>query len=382
MVRPSTAEIKRLVTLYREAVQDLSTAFAEAVGVGNASRLASLIAQTREMLTDLQEATSLWADRNLVRLFKDAQAEMQEAIRAQGRAVRSSQATTSFSLVNRDAIHVLLADPTSGFLTLAGKAVGQIQDRVRTIQTQAKVLRTQQRAFDQVIARVGVLEGGTVQQVKQALITEALKNKKNMDLVWNTGTTFPGAGNVAINVLDLPFVKIPDQRAKVGYRKLRIDKYMDTLARTKMNQSTEMGRRIAMLRNAIDVVQFSLNWALDDDACNLYLGKIFALTAESAKRMGIASIEQIPSGGPPLHPNCTHGTIPYFPEDASDEELAIVSEPPPKWALGRPWKEVQKEYEKRGGKSKIDEWNKAFRKFAHVTGGYARRNPGKTKVKK
>lgn len=361
--------------MYREAVRDLRDQFAVAVGASSQQRLAQLILQTKEVLRDLETATETWADRNIAALFREAEEEMRGIIRETGKQVRSSSATRAFALVNRQAIEALLLDPTTGFLSLAFAATAQIHDRVKAIQTQAKILRSSQRAFDKVIARVGILEGGTVQQVKQALITDALTSKKSIDVVWRNGVGNPlSGGNLVINVNELPFVKIPDTRARIGYRKLRIDKYMDTLARTKMSQATEMARRVAMLRNSIDVVQFSLNWALDDDACNVYLGKAFALTAAAEKRLGIPSVDRLPSGGPPLHPNCTHGTIPLFPEDMTDEDLALIMDPPPKWSLSRPWAEVQKEYERRGGKKNIDQFNRAFKKFSHNTGGYSRRN--------
>ena len=120
-------------------------------------------------------------------------------------------------------------------------------------------------------------------------------------------------------------------------------------------------------------MQISKNKPLQDDACFLYLGKAFALTPEGKEEYGVPLLSELPNGGAPFHPNCTHNEVPFIIEFRSKKEIALALSPPPKWALNQPWGRVQKEYKKRGGPAVVARLNKAAEQLARTTGGRERR---------
>jgi hypothetical protein len=164
---------------------------------------------------------------------------------------------------------------------------------------------------------------------------------------------------------------------KKGPRSIRLDKYVEVVARTKINQATDIARRNTYLRNGQHLVMFAKHRSKWKDACDLFIGRIFALTESAAKENKVPHVNLLPSGGCPLHPNCTHSIQVWFPGLLSPEMDEAAFTWPPKWALGDTWQNVQAEFKRRGGEAFAAVQNPMF-KFAQKGGGFQRRY-GKTK---
>jgi hypothetical protein len=170
---------------------------------------------------------------------------------------------------------------------------------------------------------------------------------------------------------DLPFVRIPT--AVGGERLLRVDDYASLVARTKTRQAVTLARRAKLLQHDQNLIKITLNKPLQDDACWLYIGKVFALTTAASREFGVPHVNQLPSGGTPFHPNCTHNEIGFFIENAREKERQLGLQRPPEWALNRTWPQVEKEFRSRGGVSIVKDVNRAGASFGRETGGRQRR---------
>lgn len=371
LVVPNEREIRRLVRSYQKAVREIGKQFAAGIDFEKVTGV-SQVRQIQGLLEDLKEKTEVWGDKNIKGLFNRALKEVRSKMKEFG--VARSGRIDSFSVVNDQTVQALLNDPEVGFIASTHDAVSQIQDRVRKIQTQAKMLRSQQRAFDETIATFGAIRGADVNTVRDRLVEDMVR-MKHTDLEYAREIAGLPADQLVTNVANLPFVKIPDPRSQDGFRRLRVDNYAELLARTKTSQAANTARRNGALEHGLGLVLITQNRPLHDDACALYTGKLFALTQDAEREYGVPLISRLPQGGPPFHPNCTHQELPFIPELSSPREIEEASAPPPRWALDKRWHEVQKEYQRRGGFKSIRKFN---RQAMHRTGGWERRNPDGT----
>lgn len=343
-VGPRENEIQRLVRFYRKSIEDL----AKQIETIDFERPRAFVQaqQISKILDDLDDRTERWASRNIAGLFRAASSEASKLLKDWG--VSPEADLDAFNLINEQAIQSLLVDPEVGFLTNMRGAVQQIRDRMRTIQNQAKMLTSRQRLFDETIARVGFLEGRNVNTVRDRLVDEMVKFKESGQLLFTQKAAKLPASEIVSNVANLPYVKIPTAASSTGFRRLRVDKYAEMLARTKTGQASNLARRNRAMEHNVHLVQISKNKPLQDDACFLYIGKVFALTAEAKQEYGVPMVNELPNGGAPFHPNCTHQELLWVPEFRTKVEARLAMVPPPAWALNRPWAEVEREYRKRG----------------------------------
>lgn len=367
-------EIERLVRFYRQSIRQLADDFVGAADFEK-PRVFAQLQQSFGILDNLDEKTARWADRNIKGLYKAAQKEAEKEIAALGISIKDLRRANAFSVVNQQAIEALLVNPEVGLVSNLREATDQIRNRMKSIQEQAKMLSKQQKLFDATIARVGFLEGRSINEIRDRLVEEMVSFKSNADLLFTAKAAKLPPGQIIRDVADLPFVKIPDARFAQGYRRLRVDKYAEMLARTKTGQASNLARRNKALEHGIELVQISKNKPLEDDACALYIGKVFALTPSAKEEYGVPLVSELPNGGAPFHPNCTHQELQFVIEFESDKERALAFVPPPAWSLNRPWSEVQKEFRRRGGIGSIGQFNEQMKR-AVDTGGRQRRGYG------
>ena len=365
--------IDSLVRIYREAVKSLSRDLVAGIDLelGGRARTFALIQRSLQILRELDKKTEIWALRHIPQIYRTAQKDTIRQLRRFGLLRRDVRASRASLVINRAAIEALVSAPDSGLLGLMSKATREIKDRVKTIQTQAKVLRQQQRLINETIARVGVLEGQNLNEVRDAIVDELVSAKNASDLVWRPKLRSLGQGNILRNMVDLPFVRIPT--AVGGERHLRVDDYASLVARTKTRQAVTLARRAKLLQHDQHLVKITLNKPLQDDACWLYIGKVFALTTTASKEFGVPHVNQLPSGGTPFHPNCTHNEVGFFIENAPEEVIKLGLQRPPEWALNRSWPQVEKEFRSRGGILVVKDVNRAGTRFGVETGGRQRR---------
>ena len=364
-------EIQRLVRFYRTAIEDIAKIVATVDF--ERPRMFQQVQAALLILEELDERTARWARRNIAALYRSASEEAQRDIRLLGLAIRDPSRTATYGLINDQAIRVLLLDPQVGFLSNMGEVTQQIRNRWRSIQSMAKRLIQHQRFFDEGIARIGFLEGRGVSEIRDRIVDEMSSLKNVSDLEFTPRARRLPPTEIIRQVADLPVVKVPAPNTAAGVRNIRADVYAEMLARTKTSQAANLARRNRALQHGQSLMQVSKNLPLQNDACSLYLGKAFALTEEAKVEWGIPLVSELPNGGAPFHPNCTHQEILFVPEFRHEVEVELAIVPPPAWALNRPWGAIQKEYRKRGGFANFAKFNAAGAAMARGTGGRVRR---------
>jgi len=209
--------IDRLVRLYREAIKELA---AELVGkvdlaIGGKARVFSLAQNALRILNELDAKTEIWALRNIPQLYRAAQKDTVARLRRFGLLTRNVEATRATTVINRAAIEALVADPERGFTSVLRGATTEIRNRIKTIRDQAKVLKQHQRLINETIARVGVLEGRAINEVRDSIVRELSGLRRSNELVWRP--KLQGTGNTILrNMAELPYVRFP--RADGGVR--------------------------------------------------------------------------------------------------------------------------------------------------------------------
>ena len=348
-------EIQKLIRFYRRSIRELTKRFISTVDFNRPS-LYARIASSMNILEELDNRTERWARRNIYGLYKSASRESDLWLSRRNLDQKITDA--SFAVVNEGAIQALLNSPEIGFLTALREGTQQIRNRMRLIQRQAKLLRDKQSLFDTTVARVGFLEGQSLNIIRDRLVDEMIKLKDSADLIFTKQAMNLPDSNIVSNFANLPFIKISDKRARAGFRRLRIDKYAEMIARTKTAQAANIARRNRAFQYGQYLMQISKQRPLQDDACHLYLGKAFALTEDAKKETGVPLIEELPNGGAPFHPNCIHQELVFVPEFKSDNEIKKAFIPPPAWSLNSTWGDVSKEFKRRGGLEYIRELRK------------------------
>jgi len=253
-------DIQKLVRLYRKAVKDLGRQFVAEVDIG---RRASIVAQMRQIfskLDDLTEKTVKWADKNIVRLYDRNRRAIEKELKDFG--LPPVRGFSTFASIHQHTVEALLNDPSTGFLSGMQRGIDEIKGRMKTIRAQATLLHEHQSAFDAIIARVGVLEAGSVNEVRDALVREMMSTKRRADLALLPRVGKLPVNNIFSNMANLPFITIP--LGDGGVRHLRIDHYAELLARTKSRQASSLARRNAALSHGQDVIQISANYPLEE----------------------------------------------------------------------------------------------------------------------
>lgn len=333
------------------------------------ARLLQLMVRTHETLDELDAFTLRWAKRNIERLYYAVRNDVRRELRRMNYSRKAAE-VARYAVIDRAAVESLVMDPQTGFVGSLRNATEEVRDRLKTIRNQARLLRAHQGAFDETIARIGILEGKAANTVRDALVREIVQLKDSADMVFRKSAAKLGAGDIISNVANLPYMKY---QTATGERHVRVDHYAQMLARTKTKQAVGLARRHTLIQHGLELVRVSLNRPLQDDACWLYLGKAFALTKRAADEYGVVHVKRLPSGGVPFHPNCTHSERAFIIENRTEEEIELAFQPPPAWALDKPWSMVQKEYKRRGGKAIAREANPAAARFSRQTGGRKRR---------
>jgi len=364
--------IDRLVRLYQAAIKELAEDLVGGMDleIGGRPRTFALAQNALRVLRNLDSSTERWALRNIPQLYRAAQSETVGRLRKFGLLKQDIQAARATAIINRAAIEALVGDPERGLTSVLRKATKEIKDRVKAIQNQAKLLRSQSVLINETIARVGILEGRSINAVRDEIVNELKGLKKSTELVWRP--RLAGGGNTLLrNMAELPYIKFPKADGVASH--IRLDDYAALVARTKSRQAQTLAKRAKLMQHGQGLVRVTTNKPLEDDACTMYIGRAFALTEEAKAEFGVPHVNELPAGGTPFHPNCTHNEVGFFPEVSSAEVVELALIPPPRWALNSTWSTVDKEFRKRGGVAAVGDLNPAAKRFGKGTGGRKRR---------
>jgi hypothetical protein len=141
---------------------------------------------------------------------------------------------------------------------------------------------------------------------------------------------------VTKNIIKTLKTELDDGMVVINGRRYDPAKYAKMVARTKTREAVTAGTVNEMIEAGEDLVMVTRHGA--KDGCQFYEGRVFSISGGSEK---YASLDELPNGGPPFHPNCRHNIAPYVDDLASRTEKKRGADMPEKY-LGKPYKDVEK----------------------------------------
>ena len=340
-IRVSESELQRLARMNRRVVRQLGRNFVGRIDLESPGG-GLLSFDSDKLLNELEIKSRRWANRNISRIYKASKRNTERQLRSLKRFVPDPSLDKRFSSIHKSSVKSLIDGPVTGFMSGVGRASSEVRGRVRLIRSQLGSLSDQQRVIQESVARVGLLGKGNLNSVRDGLVAELIGAGKVSGQVFRNKFKMLGAQNIFSNIANISFVTFPN--GKGGVRHIRLDDYVETLGRAKSSQAVTTATRNTLLRHGHELVQVSRVKSRDGDFCDVYAGKVFALTKEASMRWGVPHVAQLPNGGAPFHPNCRHREIPYFPNAVNRRTRRRDMAPPPAWALDAPMGQVQSIY--------------------------------------
>lgn len=341
-------EVDRLVRRFHRDSRTLSRLFLLGLDLDHPSLFGSL-GEANRILDDLNDFVARWSRRNIVRLY-DAQARStQRQLKNLGLATQNRR---NVSRLRDRSLEKLNTDPEVGFLALLLLATEEIRSRLQRIYRQSRALRSERR--------LGIAATNLVERSSESIGQELFSDLERTVSEQTLRPEFQNLGrdNIFSNLANLTYVSFPTIN---GERLVRIEDYAKQVGQAKTGQALTLGMRHTLLANERELVEIAPHKSSVGDACDLYAWRVFALTARAAKEWGVRLIQELPNGGYPFHPNCSHPEIPYFPEFKSAERIQRDMSQPPKWALNNTWTRVNREYKRRGGIEFLNRTHPNFR---------------------
>lgn len=197
----------------------------------------------------------------------------------------------------------------------------------------------------------GVLTGATNRQIINSL-KASFANDAPQEFFGLARANPYSASGVIQSLADAPYLKI---QSKTGVRKVHLNTHLRTIVRTMGSEIQNKARVNRMLERGIELGQVSPNPAKHGDFCDLYVGRVFALTPAAQRRTGFPLITRTPNGGPPFHVNCLHTLLPFLgnPNDPRWSQTSgdvATQGGVPTSALDKDWSDVSRWYKRRGGR--------------------------------
>ena len=125
-------------------------------------------------------------------------------------------------------------------------------------------------------------------------------------------------------------------RIRVGGTTFRIDDYAKLVARTMTRDAVSRGTEQRTVANGLDLLEISSRRGVDD-SCLVFEGLIVSVTGETE---GAPLLRDLPRGGTPFHPNCTHVGAPRSAELMSPKEFREKTRIKKRY-LGKTWRELE-----------------------------------------
>jgi len=336
-VRISESEIQKLARLHRQVVRDIGQGFVGGLDLDSPS---GRFSNTHEKsLLGLEAKSRKWAERNIERTYQAARRSTEQQLRAMRRYVPDPVADARFNRIHSSSLTSLLNDPVIGFMPGVRRSTGEVRGRIQLIKNQMGSLANQRNIINESIARVGLLGKGDLNTIRDRIVGELVGAGRISDNVYRNKFKMLGSQNLFSNIANVTSVTFSNGRG--GVKHIPMDKYIEDLGRVKASQAVTAATRNTLLRHGHDLVRISGGKSKEADFCDMYAGKVFALTKEASMRWGVPHVAQLPNGGAPFHPNCRHYEVPYFAKAVNPKQREKDMEPPPPWALDRPMGEVQ-----------------------------------------
>lgn len=255
-------------------------------------RRASLLLQIDAILQELTEQSTLLSERLVEEGYRDGSAKAADRIRRLFDL--GDDLDVSFGLVDQEAVEALsrrLFDDLGDAVQLAGRSVrGFVQD-------------TQLAAFANEDIR------GEVAAAIARGATRVDLSKRLEPLVQ--------AGVLPENLADRAAAFAGGLQIQVGGWRGPLSSYAELVARTMQRESATIGAVNRMQANGLDIMEVTTTRGTDD-SCRVFEGLLVSI---SGRTEGFPTLAQLPRGGTPFHPRCTHSLQPRSIEFLTESEI-------------------------------------------------------------
>ena len=310
--------------------------------IGDSTRKALLL------LADVESRSRSWSSRELPAIYRKEQKEVGSILRSAGRSRRSDQVD------NDGAIRLLVSGPKFGLIPKLTFGTSTIRANLRLIQKQLSGLKRSSDLMESMLSRLRTIEPGGA----QAAIA-ALANDISEALVVSTQVFRPRASglpgdHVFANLSNIAHVKI-------GGRMLRVESYALSAIRWAVSKTVSVARRNRLLESGEGLIQIKPIRSQRPTPCHLYIGRVFALTSKAAEEFDVPHVLELPEGGVPFHPGCSHEEIPWIHVGSRSRRRAPFTRPPD-WALNTSYESARMRFFSVGGDGFAEEQNPFFLK--------------------
>lgn len=257
--RLSATEVERMARLYQDAETQIRARIERALARGNSTKqLDAMLAETRQILADLNQASAKWAGQAVPKMYRAAV----DAVDAQ------TGVSGAFGTVHKDAMRLLADNVYSRFSDVNALVGRRVNDIYRTI---------------------------TLENVTGSLAGY---------------DTWKQAADGIVASLDAQGV--------VGFvdkagREWSMSTYAEMAARTTTMQTYREGARNRIVENTGSDLAEVTGPGDSTDGCADAVGLVFSLTGQTS---GYPTLDEIEADYGLFHPNCVHSFVAYVPEGA------------------------------------------------------------------
>lgn len=278
--------VAELVKLYNGAAAKLKEIVLNPPGGTQASqdfrqaRAAMLVHQIDQILLQLKRGSATWIGGNVPQAYLDGLKRAEAQAKAIG--ITDFAPTGSLSLIDQRAAAIFARDIARD-MNKAADSMGATAKKALRQTAQRDIPESD---LDKILAG-GVITGnprGAIRELRESL--EAVNG----------------------GVVTITDKNGDPMQFDAGY-------YASLVVRTKTREATVSARHERLQSLGMDLV--SIVGLVSKNFCSAYLGMVFSLSGKSSD---YPSIDELPDGGPPFHPNCSKSTRPYVEELASDKE--------------------------------------------------------------
>ncbi len=262
-------ELERLTATFQTAYKDIVGEITTATNFGVANRKV-ILAQVETILQDLGSEIDQTVKEQITKAYTTGAAEAVAQLKNVGADV---PITAGFNRVHKDAIEALVSD--------AAKSFG---DSITGVGRSADLLlgKATRQMLTQKIA-TGMVSGEALKQVKTEI--KGVLQEQGLDAL----------------------------KDKAG-RSWTLDRYAETLYRTKVAEARNRGLMNRTAENGYDLVQVSAHGATDE--CGQWEGQILSINGDTP---GYPTLADAEAGGL-FHPNCRHAINVLAPSLAKETQ--------------------------------------------------------------
>lgn len=296
---PDAAE--ELARLYADATADLTRFLTNGTAFQRA-RAENLLAQVDRITSRLgAQATALTASAVRDDYRKSAISTDNDLRRIGVPAPTPLAPRGEFDRINEDSIAVLTRDITRDLL----RATDDLSERTKRVIRRTSQLAVADPDVSRAVAK-GLIAGGSARHVARELASKFSEGEARRLVA--TGAIPP---DVAEEI-----TRVADGFIQAGKVQLRIKDYAETVAITRLAEAATIATEDRCRQAGVTLV--IITGPRTSDFCDFFVGRVFSIDGGDEN---YPSLSELPGGGTPFHPRCTHGEAPFIPEFATESEL-------------------------------------------------------------